>query len=270
MKGSRGISSYSPDSGRSDSGGPRFQVLFAIALFAMVLLVGGSLVASMFGIGVMSTKAPLSVSEASVSTSVSLSVSPSDPTPAPPQIGQEAPDFTLTDLDGVEHTLSEYIAQGQTVVLEWFNPMCPFVKKHYAVKEHDAGGASARHQTMLALQSEMKDQPLVWLRINSGKASHPSASAKANAASAKEWGITTPILLDSTGQTGHRYGVKRSPEMYIIDSSGILVYHGAIDNRRDAQAPGDVNYVREALNAVFAGKPVGTSTTKPYGCTIKY
>lgn len=176
------------------------------------------------------------------------------------KVGQAAPNFTLTDADGVEHTLKEYTAKGQTVVLEWFSPMCPFVKKHYTEDT----------QTMLNIQAEHKDEPVVWLRVNSAKASHPSTGAKANKAAAENWGITTPILLDPTGEVGMSYGAKRTPEMYIIDSSGTLVYHGAIDNRPDAQAPGDVNYVNDALTQTLAGESVSKSTTTAYGCSIKY
>lgn len=175
-------------------------------------------------------------------------------------VGQPAPDFTLVDLEGKEHTLSEYTDAGKVVVLEWFSPMCPFVKKHYR----------SNTKTMLNLQSQFADQDLVWLRINSANASHPSAKLEANQAAAKKWGITTPILLDPTGKTGLAYGAKRTPEMYIVDASGTLVYHGAIDNRPDASRPGDENYVQEALSELFDKKTISKATTKPYGCSIKY
>jgi AhpC/TSA family protein len=180
--------------------------------------------------------------------------------PAPLEIGQPAPDFTLTDLDGNEHTLSEYAAKGQTVVLEWFSPLCPFVKKHY---RDDTG-------TMLAIQNEHKDDSVVWLRINSSRASHPAGDPELNTKTAKKWGITTPILLDPAGTTGLAYRAKRTPEMYIINPQGILVYHGAIDNDAKAVNPGKINYVRNALGETLAGKEVTKPTTKPYGCTIKY
>jgi peroxiredoxin len=179
---------------------------------------------------------------------------------APVQVGQQAPDFTLMDLEGNEHRLSEYTSQGHTVVLEWFNPTCPFVKKHY---RDDTG-------TMLAIQKDMSKEQVVWLRVNSAKSSHPSASVDSNKEAAVDWDITTPILMDPTGATGKAYGAKRTPEMYIIDSSGVLTYHGAIDNRPDAAAPGDVNYVRNALTQTLAGEPVTESSTKAYGCSVKY
>lgn len=178
----------------------------------------------------------------------------------PIEIGAKAPDFTLTDTSGKEHTLSQYTAKGQTVVLEWFSPDCPFVKKHYRA---DTG-------TMLAIQQEMKDEPVVWLRINSARAGHPSTGVERNAQTAKAWGIQTPILLDESGQVGMSYNAKRTPEMYIINKDGVLAYHGAIDNLSDASSPGDVNYVRNALQQVMAGETVTNSQNKPYGCGIKY
>lgn len=178
----------------------------------------------------------------------------------PAEIGAKAPDFTLVDTDGKEHTLSEYTKQGKTVVLEWFSPECPFVKKHY---REDTG-------TMLAIQDDMKDQPVVWLRINSGRKGHPSTGVERNKQAAADWGINTAILLDDTGKVGMSYDAKRTPEMYVIDAQGVLRYHGAIDNRNDAAMPGDVNYVRNALQQVLAGETVTTTQTKAYGCGVKY
>ena len=176
------------------------------------------------------------------------------------QVGQAAPDFTLTDLQGNETTLSEYTQDGKIVVLEWFSPMCPFVKKHY---REDT-------MTMINLQGEFADEDIVWLRINSAKASHPSAKLEANQKTADKWGITTPILLDPTGVVGKSYGAKRTPEVYIIDATGTLVYHGAIDNKPDAAQPGDVNYVQNGLGELIAGNSISNATNKAYGCSIKY
>ena len=176
------------------------------------------------------------------------------------QIGQPAPDFTLTDLEGNEHTLSQYRAKGQIVVLEWFSPLCPFVKKHY---REDTG-------TMLAIEQDFKDESIVWLRINSSRASHRAADLELNTQTAEKWNITSPILLDPEGTVGRTYKAKRTPEMYIIDAQGVLVYHGAIDNRSDAQSPGEINYVRNGLEELIAGKALSKPTTKAYGCTIKY
>lgn len=181
-------------------------------------------------------------------------------TAKPIEVGAKAPDFTLTDINGEKHTLSDYTKEGKTVVLEWFSPDCPFVKKHY---RDDTG-------TMLAIQNDMKDQPVVWLRINSAREGHPTTGVVHNKAAADNWGITTPILLDGSGQVGNSYNAKRTPEMYIIDDQGVLRYHGAIDNDSKASKPGEVNYVRNALQQVLAGETVTKSTTKAYGCSVKY
>lgn len=178
----------------------------------------------------------------------------------PAEIGAKAPNFTLTDINGKEHTLADYTAKGHTVVLEWFNADCPFVKKHY---RDDTG-------TMLKIQQDMKDEKVTWLLVNSGKKGHPTTGVERNQKAVDDWGITAPVLLDETGTVGMSYGAKRTPEMYIINSQGVLAYHGAIDNRSDASAPGDVNYVRNALQQVLAGETVTTTETKAYGCGVKY
>lgn len=175
-------------------------------------------------------------------------------------IGQAAPDFTLTDLDGNSHTLSDLTEDGNVVVLEWFNPDCPFVRKHY---RDDTG-------TMVNMEKDMAGKNVVWLRVNSGHEGHPTADHDHNAEMAEKWGITSPILMDHSGDVGRMYGAKRTPEMYVIDSSGTLVYHGAIDNRSDAAGPGDENYVRAAVGQVLDGKGVSKPQTKAYGCSVKY
>jgi len=176
------------------------------------------------------------------------------------KIGDTAPDFTLTDLEGNTHTLSDYTKAGNIVVLEWFSPDCPFVRKHY---RSDTG-------TMTNLQKQFADDNVVWIRINSAHGKHPSADLKHNSKTAKSWSITTPILMDTTGKTGKAYGAKRTPDMYIINPDQTLAYHGAIDNRSDAAAPGDDNYVANALAQLLAGESVTKAESKPYGCSIKY
>lgn len=178
----------------------------------------------------------------------------------PAEVGAKAPDFTLTDINGKEHKLSDYTEQGKVVVLEWFNPDCPFVKKHY---RDDTG-------TMLKIQQDMKDDPVVWLMVNSAREGHPTTGIERNKSAVKDLGITAPVLLDESGKVGMSYGAKRTPEMYIIDTEGVLRYHGAIDNRPDAAMPGEVNYVRNTLQQVLAGETVTTTTTKAYGCSVKY
>jgi len=176
------------------------------------------------------------------------------------KVGQKAPDFTVTDYMGKEHTLSDYTEQGKAVVLEWFNPDCPFVKKHY---RDDT-------MTMNSMRQEMAEEDVVWLLVNSGREGHPTTGTQRMADVANEWDINSPILLDFSGEVGKAYGAKRTPEMYVIDSSGVLVYHGAIDDRADAQAPGKKNYVRNALSQTLAGETVTMPETKAYGCSVKY
>ena len=178
----------------------------------------------------------------------------------PAQVGEPAPDFTLTDLEGREHTLSEYTKAGNIVVLEWFNPTCPFVRKHY---REDT-------MTMVKMQEELKAEKIVWLRINSAHEGHVTAGIELNKDTAEDWGITTPILRDLEGTVGRAYGAKRTPEMYVIAASGVLEYHGAIDNNPDSVSPGEKNYVRAALSEVLAGEECSKPTSKAYGCSVKY
>jgi peroxiredoxin len=175
-------------------------------------------------------------------------------------IGDTVPNFTLVDLNDTSHTLSDYTSAGKTVVLEWYSPDCPFVRKHY---RKDTG-------TMTKLEAQFADNDVVWLRINSAHGAHPSADLKHNREHAEKWSITSPILMDTTGTVGKKFGAKRTPDMYIIAPDQTLAYHGAIDNRSDAAAPGDDNYVENALNEMIAGQPVSKATTKPYGCSVKY
>lgn len=179
---------------------------------------------------------------------------------APLGIGDTVPNFTLVDLNDNSHTLTDYTSAGKTVVLEWYSPDCPFVRKHY---RKDTG-------TMTKLEAQFADDDVVWLRINSGHGAHPSADMEHNKDYAKKWNITSPILMDTSGSVGKKYGAKRTPDMYIITPDQTLAYHGAIDNRSDAAAPGDVNYVENALNELIAGQPVSKASTKPYGCGVKY
>ena len=145
-------------------------------------------------------------------------------------------------------------------MLEWFNPDCPFVKKHY---REDTG-------TMNALASEFKDQGVTWLRINSAREGHPTTGKARLEKAIENYNIQTPILLDYTGKVGRTYGAKRTPEMYVIDREGVLRYHGAMCSDKGATNVGDEVYVRSALTAVLAGETVTTPETKAYGCSIKY
>ena len=175
------------------------------------------------------------------------------------KVGEKAPDFTLTDTDGKQHTLSDYTKAGKIVVLEWFNSGCPYVVKHHVT-----------HQTMATLAKEFKDKDVVWVAINSGAPGLQGHGLELNKKIKKEWKIEYPILLDEPGNVGRAYEARTTPHMYIIDKTGTLVYAGAIDNNRSPTELGDVNYVRQALKQVIAGETVTESMTRPYGCSVKY
>lgn len=177
------------------------------------------------------------------------------------ETGEKAPDFTLKDTSGKEHSLSDF--QGKTVVLEWLNYGCPFVLKHY-----DSGN-------MQSLQEKYTGKDVVWLSINSTKPAHKDYKdpAESDKATEKHGARPTAVLLDEDGAVGKKYDAKTTPHMYVINPDGVLVYQGAIDSISSTNAD-DVkkadNYVAAALDAVMAGKEVGNATTKPYGCSVKY
>ena len=179
----------------------------------------------------------------------------------PPPVGSAAPDFSLTDAKGKAHSLSQY--KGKYVVLEWFNPECPFVKKHYG------------SGNMQKLQEEYTNKGVTWLTIDSS-APGTEGSLSADAASKVMTGWKTQqtaLLLDPEGKTGRAYGAKNTPNMVVINPEGKIVYEGAIDSKatpNPADIPNSTNYVKAALDESLEGKPVTTSTTKPYGCSVKY
>lgn len=177
-------------------------------------------------------------------------------------IGQPAPDFSLTDVNGKTVKLSDF--KGKNVVLEWTNPGCPFVVKHYG------------SNNMQSLQADAKAKGVVWLSINSTEKNHSDylVPAKLNAKMNGEWkGASSYLLMDESGKAGQSYAAKTTPHMYLIDQSGKLVYAGGIDDKRSAN-PADVktakNFVRAALDETLAGKPVTVATAQPYGCSVKY
>ncbi len=178
-----------------------------------------------------------------------------------PPVGSAAPDFSLADSNGQTHSLSQY--KGKYVVLEWFNPECPFVKKHY-------GSAN-----MQKLQQEYTGKGVVWLTIDSNAPGTegnltPDQAQKVMAS----WKThQTALLLDPESKVARSYGAKNTPDMIVINPEGKIVYEGAIDSKATPN-PGDIpsstNYVKAALDESLAGKPVSTSTTRPYGCSVKY
>jgi len=180
-------------------------------------------------------------------------------TEAPAKVGEKAPDFTLTDTEGNEHTLSAYLKDEKVVVLEWFNPDCPFVKKHHKNTE-----------SMAETYAVAEEEGVVWLAINSGGAGKQGAGLERNQKAREEYEIAYPVLLDESGKVGRAYGAKTTPHMFLIDKDGTLLYIGAIDNVPNPQELGDVNYVKKALGECGGGKSVENSTTKSYGCSVKY
>jgi len=178
------------------------------------------------------------------------------------EVGKAAPDFTLTDINGQKHSLSDF--KGKTVVLEWVNPECPFVVKHY-----DNSG------NMPKTQKAATGDGVVWLQINSG---HPGAQGDFDAAKVKAWqqknGVaSTAYFRDQDGQVGKLYDARTTPHMYIVDPSGTLAYAGGIDSIRSSKAS-DIaqatNYVTEALADLKSGKAIRNAKSQPYGCSVKY
>jgi peroxiredoxin len=181
--------------------------------------------------------------------------------PATATVGKPAPDFKLTDSNGKARSLSDF--KGKFVVLEWVNFDCPFVKKHY------------ESNNMQKLQKEFTGKKVAWLSINSSAKGKQGnfAPADINAKIKERKASPTAYLIDEDGTVGRLYGAKSTPHMFVIDSKGVLVYAGAIDDNNSADAADAAkakNYVREALNASMKGKPVAEASTKAYGCGVKY
>ena len=180
---------------------------------------------------------------------------------AAPRVGEPAPDFEGVDTRGEVHRLADY--RGKVVVLEWTNHDCPFVRKHY-------GAGNMQDQ-----QREADAQGVVWLSVISsapGKQGHVSPG-EADELTRNRDAQPHAVILDPEGTIGHSYAAKTTPHMFIIDASGTLVYMGGIDSITSAN-PDDIpkatQYVRVALQKMAAGKPVSSTVTKPYGCSVKY
>ena len=180
---------------------------------------------------------------------------------AAPAVGQPAPDFVAKDTAGQTHKLSDFA--GKYVVLEWTNPGCPFVRKHYG------------SGNMPATQKAATARGAVWLAINS---TERAASDYLQPAALADWmksqsAAPTAVLMDEDGVIGQAYGARTTPHIFIIDPKGVLVYAGGIDSIASARVddiPKATNYVNQALAEIYGGKPVSAATTRPYGCSIKY
>lgn len=175
--------------------------------------------------------------------------------------GQSAPDFTLTDIQGKKHSLSEF--QGKYVVLEWFNSECPFVQKHY------------ESSNMQGLQKKYGEKGVVWLTINSTAPQSSNYRGPAQSQElVKDWKISSAaLMLDPEGTVGKTYGARTTPQMWVIDPKGKVIYAGGIDDKatfRVTDVQGARNYVSAALDESMAGKPVAVPAAAPYGCSVKY
>jgi len=177
------------------------------------------------------------------------------------KVGEAAPEFTATASDGKSYRLSDY--RGKYVVLEWHNNGCPYVGKHY------------KSGNMQRLQKEWTGRGVAWFTILSsapGQQGYVTASEE-NEYVRKMQAAPTAALLDPTGRVGHLYDAKTSPQMIVINPQGVVIYDGAIDDKPTTDledVPGATNYVSLALEQAIAGKQVATTTTRPYGCSVKY
>ncbi len=180
---------------------------------------------------------------------------------AAPVVGQPAPDFSLTDTAGKLVRLSDF--RGKHVVLEWTNPGCPFVRKHYG-----AGN-------MQALQREAAAKGVVWLAVNSTESNSGDYLKPTQLAAwmTEQKAAPSATLMDEAGGVGQSYGARTTPHMYIVSPQGTLLYAGGIDSIPSSRVD-DIktatNYVRQSLTEALAGKPISTPVTKPYGCSVKY
>jgi peroxiredoxin len=176
------------------------------------------------------------------------------------EIGKPAPDFSATDINDKTVKLSDY--KGKIVVIESYNSDCPFCHNHYA------SGA------MQDLQKNLTAKGVVWLVVDSVNKKNFSyrTPEQARKEMTDEKMDATAWIDDNSGAVGHLYDMKTTPDMYVIDKNGTLVYAGAIDNR--PQPFGDPrtakNYVSAAVDNLIAGKPIEVSQTKSYGCAVHY
>jgi peroxiredoxin len=177
------------------------------------------------------------------------------------RVGSPAPAFTAIDSNGHAHTLGQY--SGKYVVLEWHNQGCPYTRKHYI------------SGNMEDLQKEWTGKGVVWFTVISSAPGQQGyvTDAEENAYLAKMHADPTAVLMDPAGKLGRLYDARTTPEMYVIDPEGKLIYEGAIDNRPTPDMDdikGADNYLNDALSEAMAGKPVAPSYTRPYGCSVKY
>ena len=176
-------------------------------------------------------------------------------------VGEPAPPFSVTDTSGKKVSLADF--KGKTVVLEWTNPGCPFVQKHY------------RSANMQSTQKAAVAQGVVWLSVNSTAVGDTDYKTPVEMGvwMQQQRGTPSATLMDSDGKIGRAYGARATPHMFVIDGSGRVAYAGAIDSKPSAKVV-DIqtatNYVTQAVNELVAGKPVSVPTSAPYGCSVHY
>jgi len=180
---------------------------------------------------------------------------------AAPSVGQDAPDFTLVDTAGKNVRLSDF--KGRHVVLEWVNPGCPYVRKHYS------------SANMQGTQKEVTGKGVVWLAINSTESASFDYLPPPKLAGwmSEQKAAPTATLMDPEGTAGKAYGARTTPHMYIVNPQGKLIYAGGIDSIPSSRADdikNAVNYVKQGINQALAGQPLSNPTTRPYGCSVKY
>lgn len=175
--------------------------------------------------------------------------------------GETAPAFKLNDTRGMPVALADF--KGKYVVVEWNNPNCPFVQKHYT------------SGNMQSLQQKLAGDQVAWIAINSTSQGHPDflSTQQIDAWFKQKGGAPTAVLMDTSGEVARAFGARATPHMFVIDPAGKVIYAGAIDDKRSAN-PADIkganNYVVAALTAARAGQPIANASTTPYGCSIKY
>jgi peroxiredoxin len=181
---------------------------------------------------------------------------------ANPNVGQPAPLFTVIDTKGNAQSLESY--RGKWVVLEWFNHECPYTRKHYYTNN------------MQNLQREYTEKGAVWISVVSsapGKQGYLASAAEADRAMTERKAASSFVVRDTAGVLGRQYGARTTPHLYVVDPQGVLRYAGAIDNKPSpspSEVPGAQNYLKAALDAGIAGKPIAIGMTQPYGCDVKY
>jgi peroxiredoxin len=247
------------------SGVPVVPVSLSVSLLACIALLGCREKAP----GPPSPSSALSAPSPSSAPSTQPSTAASTPALTPQgatplssaKVGEPAPDFELNDLDG--HPVRLHDFRGKVVVLEWFNPECPFVR------------ASHTQGSLVDTALRLTRQGVVYLAINSGGPGKQGYGTLANQQGVERFQLKHPVLLDESGRVGHAYGATNTPHTFVINAAGVLVYRGAVDNSPDGEGQSPeggrlVRYMEDAVTATLNGKAVTPAETKAYGCSVKY